>query len=176
MSTMNSSSIAVRPVVTRLPDIAGLGGAIAGFGGGVAMAVVAAIISKGMGGDIWLESKEIAAVVYGPMATAQPGFVFGPVVVGTLIHLLVATLLGALFGILSRRVLHLTSEFGMPLFTGLVYGMLIWMLAYFVVLPAIDSTLMETYAPSYLVQHIVYGLVTGLLYGWLRPLPYNTEQ
>jgi len=176
MRTMNSSSIAVRPVVTRLPDIAGLGGAIAGVGGGIAMAVVAAIISQGMGGDIWLESKQIAAVVYGPLAIAEPGFVFGPVVVGTLLHLIVSAVLGALFGIMSRRVLQLTSEFGMPLLTGLVYGMVIWMLAYFVVLPAIDSTLMQTYAPVYLVQHIVYGLVTGLIYGWLRPQPYDTGE
>jgi len=172
---MNSSSLVVRPAVTRLPDIAGLGGAIAGLGGGVAMAVVAAIISQGMGGDIWLESKQIAAVVYGPAAMAQPGFVPGPVVLGTLLHLLVSTLLGAFFGIMSRRVLRLTSEFGMPLVTGLVYGMMIWMVAYFLVLPAIDSALMETYAPIYLVQHIVYGLVTGLLYGWLRPQPYDVD-
>jgi len=172
---MNSSTIAVRPTVTRLPDITGLGGAVAGLGGGIAMAVVAAIISQGMGGDIWLESKQIAAAVYGTVATEQPGFVFGPVVVGTILHLIVSMFLGAIFGIMSRRVLRLTTEFGVPLFTGLVYGMLIWMVAYFLILPIIDPVLMETYAPTYLVQHIVYGLVTGLLYGWLRPQPYNTD-
>src|SRR5215510_9634623 len=85
---MSTSSPAVRPAVSPLPDIVGLGGAVAGLGGGLAMMVVGAIISVSLGGDIWLESKQIASVVFGPAAVAQPGFVAGPVIVGTLLHLL----------------------------------------------------------------------------------------
>jgi hypothetical protein len=170
---MSTSSPAVRPVVSPLPDIIGLGGALAGLGGGLAMAIVAAIISASLGGDIWLEAKQIAAVVYGSSVAAQPGFVAGPVLVGTLLHLIVSAALGALFGIVTRRVLHLTSEFGTPLLTGLIYGMLIWLVGYFVVLPLVNPLLLETYAPAFIVQHLVYGAVTGLIYTWLRPKPYN---
>jgi hypothetical protein len=158
-----------------LPDIVGLGGAVAGLGGGLAMSIAGAIISASLNGDIWLEAKQIAGVIYGPAAAAQPGFIAGPVIVGTLLHLIASAILGAIFGILTRRVFHLPSEFGTPLMAGLIYGLLIWMVAYFVVLPAFNPPLRETYAPAFIVQHLVYGAVTGLLYTWLRPLPYNVE-
>jgi hypothetical protein len=170
---MSTSSPAVRPAVSPLPDIIGLGGAVAGLGGGIAMAIIGAMISASLGGDIWLESKQIAAVVYGPAAIARSGFVAGPVIVGTLLHLIVSAALGAIFGILTRRVLRLTSEFGTLIMAGLIYGLLIWMIAYFLVLPFFNPTLRETYAPAFIVQHLVYGAVTGLLYTWLRPQPYD---
>jgi hypothetical protein len=81
--------------------------------------------------------------------------------------------LGALFGIVTRRILHLTSEFGTPLMAGLIYGMLIWLVGYFVVLPIVNPLLLETYAPAFIIQHLIYGAVTGLSYTWLRPKPYD---
>jgi hypothetical protein len=169
---MNTSASTTRPAASPLPDIVGLGGAIAGLGGGLAMAIVAALIARSLGQDIWLESKRIAIVVYGPVAVAAPGFALGPVFVGTLLHLVVSAALGALFGILTRRIFHLTSDFGTPLLAGLVYGMLVWLVAYFLVLPVVDPLVRDIYAPAFIVQHIVYGIVTGLLYTWLRPKPY----
>jgi hypothetical protein len=170
---MSTTSPSIRSAVSPLPDIVGLGGALAGLGGGLAMAIAGAVISVSLGGDIWLEAKQIAAVLYGPAVVAQPGFIAGPVIVGTLLHLLVSTVLGAIFGIMTRRVLHLTSDFGTPLMAGLIYGMLIWVLGYFVVLPLVNPLLLETYAPAFVIQHLIYGAVTGLLYTWLRPQPYD---
>lgn len=168
-----ASSDNIKPVTSQLPNIVGLGGAIAGLAGGLAMSIVAAIISLSLGNDIWLEAKQIAALVYGRAAVAQPGFIFGPVVVGTLLHFAMAALLGALFGIVTRRLLRLTSDFGTPVLAGLIYGMLIWLLSYFIILPLLNPVLLETYAPSFIIQHIIYGAVTGLFYMWLRPQPYN---
>jgi hypothetical protein len=159
-------------VTSPLPDIIGLGGAVAGLGGGLAMAVVAAIISLIIHADIWQEAKQIAAIVYGSAAVAGEGFVAGPVIVGTLIHLAMSALLGAVFGILTRRVFKLPSDFGAPILAGLIYGLVIWMLAYFIVLPILNPLLLQLYAPAFIIQHVVYGAVTGLLYVWLRPAPY----
>ena len=171
--TMSTAPSTLRPSVSPLPNIIGLGGAIAGLGGGLAMAIIGALASLSLGNDIWLESKQIAATVYGSAAVAQPGFVAGPVIVGTLLHFVMAALLGAIFGIVTRRVLHLTSDYGVPLLTGLIYGLLVWLVAYFVVLPVVNPLLREAYAPSFIIQHIVYGAVTGILYMWLRPEPYR---
>jgi hypothetical protein len=170
---ISSSSRAIRPAVSPLPDVIGLGGAVAGLCGGIAMAIVGALVSVSMGDDIWLESKQIAAVVYGASAIAQPGFVVGPVLVGTLIHLIVSALLGAIFGIIIRRLLHLTSDFGTPVLAGLIYGMFIWMLGFFVILPIVNPLLLQSYTPAFIIQHMVYGLVTGMVYTWLRPDPYR---
>jgi hypothetical protein len=170
---MSTSSHAVRSAVSPLPDVVGLGGAIAGLVGGLAMALVGAIISSSLGSDIWLEAKQIAAIVYGPAVAAQPGFAAGPVLVGTLLHLIASAVLGAIFGIITRRVLHLTSEFGTLLLAGMIYGMLIWLVGYFIVLPLLNPLLLETYAPAFIIQHMIYGAVTGLVYTWLRPLSYS---
>ena len=162
-----------RPLASRLPDVVGLAGTIAGLGGGLAMVITGAVVAAALGHDIWLEPKQIAALVYGPSATAQPGFAAGPVLVGTLIHFLVAGLLGAIFGIVSHRILHLTTDFGLPVYIGLIYGIWLWVVNYFVVLPVLGAGRMETYAASFLVQHLIYGTVTGLLYIWLCPEPYH---
>lgn len=167
--TPTTPAVATSP----LPDIIGLGGAVAGLAGGLAMAVVAALISFSIDGNIWLESKQIAAIVYGPAVAETPNFAPGPVIIGSFIHMLVAVLLGALYGILSRRVFKLPSDFGTPVLTGLIYGMVVWMVAYFVALPLVNPTLLETYAPAFIIQNIVYGVVTGLVYTVLRPHPYT---
>jgi len=173
-ASTSSPALNPRSSVSPLPDVIGLGGAIAGLAGGVAMAVVAALLSASMGQDIWHESKRIAAIVYGPAALTGPGFDLGPVLVGTLIHLLVSAILGALFGIVTRRLLHLTSDFGTPVMAGLVYGLLIWMVAYFVVLPVLNPALLDVYTPAFIIQHVTYGVVLGLVYMWLRPEPYHS--
>jgi len=157
-----------RSVAGGLPNIPGLGGAIAGLGGGLAMIVAAALVSAGMGHDVWREPREIAMTFFG--AAAQSGWV--PIAVGTIVHFIVAALFGAIFGIVSRRLLHLPSDYGAQVLSGLIYGMLLWMLAYFVVLPIVNPALLDTYAPSFIIQHLVYGVVTGLIYSELRPAPY----
>src|SRR5262245_50986885 len=109
---MSSSAPTTAAAVSPLPNFIGLGGALAGLAGGLAMVPVAALISFGQSQNIWLEAKEIAVVLLGPQAAAQPGFAALPILVGTLIHLAISMLLGALFGIVTRRIFHLTSEFG----------------------------------------------------------------
>jgi hypothetical protein len=172
-SPLNGSSPVIsRPPtpVTVLPDVPGLGGAIAGLVGGVAMMATAALLAGSLGRDVWLESRQIAAFFYGADAAASTST--GPVIVGTLIHLLMSALLGALFGIVSRRLLGLPSDYGTPVLVGMIYGLMIWMLAFFVILPALNPALLDTYQPSFIIQNLVYGMVTGLVYTKLRPAPY----
>lgn len=172
---MQTSSHPMQTHAMPLPDIKGLGGAIAGFVAGVAMAIIGALFALGSSNDIWLEAKQIAALVYGRSAVAEPGFVAGPVIVGTLIHFIVAIALGALFGILFRSVLRIPSTFGAPIVAGLIYSMLVWFLAYFIVLPILNPTLLDMYAPSFIFQHLAYGLVLGMVYMRLRSVPYRDD-
>jgi hypothetical protein len=170
---VNTTAPTLRRGTARLPNIVGLGGALAGLGGGLAMAIVGMFFALALGQDVWLEPKQIAAVVWRAAAVAHTGFEAAPVLAGTLIHFVTSAVVGALFGIVTRRWLHLPSDFGTPVLGGLVYGLLVWLVAYFVALPVIDPFLLDSYAPAFIIQHIVYGVVTGLLYAWLRPAPYN---
>ncbi len=146
---MGSVARPTRVVVSPLPDVIGLCGALAGLAGGLAMALVAALVSVTQRQDIWHEAKAIAIVVLGAQAAAQAGFAALPVLIGTLIHLIIAMLLGAIFGIVTRRWLQLPSDFGIPVVAGLAYGLLVWLVAYFVVLPVADPWLLDSYAPAF---------------------------
>ena len=174
---MNAISLSRRALfpprtVSLFADRLALGGALAGLGGGLAMTIVAALLTRALDQDLWLQPKVIAGLVLGSSATAQAGFVAAPVLVGLLIHLAVSVLLGILFAIGMRRIARLPSDYGVPEVAGLAYGLLIWLVAYFVLLPLLAPTLLGIYAPALLIQHIVYGTVAGLLYAVLRPQPY----
>ncbi len=156
-----------RMQATNLFDTPGMAGALAGLGGGLAMIVVAAMLSVALGYDMWREPREIAAPIFGLVAANDAT----AIAVGTLLHFLIAGLLGALFELALRR-LHLPTDFGVPAVSGLIYGMALWAGAYFMVLPVLNPALMDTYAPSFVIQNLVYGVVTGLLYGLLLPAPY----
>jgi hypothetical protein len=157
------------PVRTSpLPDIVGLGGAVAGIGGGIAMALVGALIALATGTDVWLAPKLIASAI-GGSANVSPGFELGPVALGSLLHLINSALLGALFGIVVRRIFKLPSSFGIPLVSGLIYGLAIWFVAYFMVLPILNPGLSAVYAPAFIIQNLTYGVVLGILYSYLRP-------
>src|SRR4051794_4363433 len=92
--------IAARRAAVTLPDMLGLAGALAGLGGGLAMALIGALLTQALDQDHWLQLKLIASLLLGPAVAAESGFVAGPIVLGALIHLLVAALLGALFELL----------------------------------------------------------------------------
>jgi len=172
---MTTNRRMTRPALAApLPGALGLGGALAGLAGGLAMIGVAALLAASKGYDIWFQLKAVASLALGPAALAQAGFVAGPVLAGLLIHLAVAALLGALFGVVTRRVLRLPSDFGVPAVTGLALGLLVWLAAYLAT-PALAPYLMAVAAPAFILQHIVYGLVTGLVYSVLRPQPYATS-
>ena len=175
---MSTSTRTAIPGTSPLPDIVGLGGAIAGLIGGLAMALVGAIISAWLGGDIWLEveadrryrlrhSRDGPARVRrrasaGWNAAAPDRFRSARRTFQHRHTPLAAADLGVRDATADRHDLS---------------GMLIWLVAYFLVLPILNPVLMLTYAPVFIVQHLVYGeSVTGLAYTWLRPQPYEVSR
>lgn len=153
-----------------LPNTPGMSGVVAGLGGGLAMIIVAAMLSVALGFDMWREPREIAAPIFGLVAANETM----AIVVGTLLHFLISALLGAVFEILTVKLLRLPTDYGVSAVSGLIYGLVLWAGAYFVVLPLVNPVLLGTYAPSFVIQNLVYGVVTGVLYGMLRPTPYAT--
>jgi hypothetical protein len=168
---MSNRELIQRPAVSPIPAVLELGGALAGLAGGLAMTISAALLAGLYGYDRWVQVKAIASLVLGSSATASAGFAAGPVLIGLLIQLVVAALLGALFESVTRRMFRLPSDYGMPALTGLVFGLLLWLAAYFAV-PALIPQLMVVAAPAFIILYIIYGMVTGLVHGVLRPQPY----
>mgnify|MGYP001034623723 CR=1 FL=1 len=143
-------------------------GALAGLIGGVMMAIIGAALAIAIGDDLWKAPKLISTFVVNPDVAATPGFLAGPVIIGSLIHLVLSALFGIGFGILTTRIWNMPLSYGAPMVLGFVYGLAIWLIAYFVVLPLVNPLVLEIYAPAFLIQNLTYGLSTGLVYGILR--------
>jgi uncharacterized membrane protein YagU involved in acid resistance len=87
----------------------------------------------------------------------------GPAV-GWLVHFLIGTLLGVLYAGLLRRRLP-----GGPLLSGLLFGILVFLVAQLVFMPLVGAGVfsggqLDLLAGS-LLGHLVYGGVTGWVYG-----------
>ncbi len=172
---LHSQSHPVRHRRWFLPDVLGLGGAVAGLFAALLMVLLSPLLSWLSGLSIWTPPKLIAATVYGPRVVATPDFALGPVLTGLGLHVATSIILGLGFGVIYHRLLHLTTAFGMPLLLGLCYGIGIFIGAYFVALPTIDPPLAEAVLAPFLAQNLVFGLCLGSLDGWLRPQPYHEQ-
>src|SRR3954451_21028910 len=105
MPTQFQSRMPAQRTVALLPDRIGLGGARAGLaGGGLAMTLIGALLTHALDQDRWLQLKVIASVVLGPAVAAQLGYEAGPIIIGALMQLGLAALLGVLFELLMRRI------------------------------------------------------------------------
>jgi hypothetical protein len=173
--TVNRSALGHSPA---LPNVIGLGGAVAGLLAGAVMVVLSPILSLLTGLSVWEPPKLIAATVLGERALSQPGFDLGPVLLGGVLHFVTSIILGIIFGVISHRVLHLTTDFGLPIYVGLCYGMLIFFVAYFVILPGVNPAIVQNSAGMgpLIAQNLVFGLVLGIFYTWVRPEPYTNTR
>lgn len=172
-------SAASKPTVagSRIPDIIGLGGAVAGFLAGVVMVLLSPILSWLNGISLWEPPRLIAATVYGGTVLNDTGFAVGPVLTGLVVHLITSIVLGIIFGIVLNRVLHLTTDFGLPIYVGICYGLIVFFVAYFLILPILNPTLRESYIPALIAQNVTFGICLGIFYTLVRPKPYtNTTE
>jgi hypothetical protein len=94
----------------------------------------------------------------------------GVVVFGALVLIALGAALGGVFG-LVYRLLRLTTDFGLAIYTGLGYGLLLFMLA-FIVLQAAASVS----AATLLVPLLIMTSGIGLFYTALCPTPYANPQ
>src|SRR6476620_5863357 len=135
----------MQPMARRweLPDVVGLGGAVAGFLAGTVMVILSPVLSLLSGISVWTPPKLIAATWFGPAVANTPDFDVGPVLVGTATHFAISIVLGLVFGIVFHRWLHLTTDFGTPILVGLCYGLLIFLLGYAFFLPVFNPTVRD---------------------------------
>lgn len=88
--------------------------------------------------------------------------------VGALSHLAASAVYGIVFA-LGWRLVPRTWRRGLPAWLGgVVYGLLLLLLAWAVILPAFDSPLREIPLLHFAVAHGVYGLALGWLAGRRR--------
>lgn len=110
------------------------------------------------GPGLWMPVKLIGGFVLGPRAINNVGaFDLTPILSGLVIHTVVSAGLGGLFGLLSASLPRVTLGL-----YGIVYALIIWFLALFLVLPIVDPLLVNNTNPAlFALSHIIYGAILG---------------
>lgn len=133
-------------------------GIVAGLIGGIAMGMVAMIRAAIVGTGFFTPMQLIAATFYGPDAL-QAGA--SSIIVGMCGHLFNSALFGLIFGLVVGRRWSITGA----LTLGLAWGVVIWLIMTWIVLPAVDNTMrqaVEDMSVWWFIYHLVFG--AGLLF------------
>lgn len=143
------------------------GAVIAGIVSGGTLTAMTTIMSALRGGDVWSGIKATAAPIFGDVATA-PGFHPVLVPLGLVLHLVVsigwALGFAALFSGLSKKATVLA---------GVLWGFVVWLGMYYVVLPFVGLASIRDAAPlaRVLAHHVLFGVSLAVAF-----LPFQRRQ
>ena len=131
-----------------------LSGLLAGAGMGVFLVVVGLIGGVGPGQTLGL---------FAPAGSGEP-------LTGGLMHLAVA----GLYGVGLALILHFLTRRGVDWrrygwLLGVVYGLVVWVVARFVLLPGLGIALADISPAQFVPAHLVYGAVLGYALGRHQP-------
>lgn len=140
------------------------GGVLAGIIAGAALAIYLVVMNSANGGDIWQPLKGAGLPVLGERAAA-PGFDANAVAIGVGIHMAISIFWGVLFSILFWGA----SKIG-TLTLGAAWGVVIWLVMYYLVLPlaGLAHIARSTPVDQALLEHVIFGVVLALVF-----LPYQ---
>jgi len=143
------------------------GGIVAGLVSGVFLSAMNTAMMLARRGDVWSGLKGAGMPFLGERA-AQPGFDAGAVLVGFLSHLAVSATWGLLFG-----VLFYGFSKGLTVVLGALWGIVVWLAMYYVVLPLVGLSAIARSVPvgSAIFFHVLFGLVVGIAF-----LPFQHER
>lgn len=131
-------------------------GALAGLIAGIVMAIVSMIVAASTGAGASMPLRGIAAALFGVDALVGSR---GILLVGLVIHLAFSVVAGLVFAGIVGNV-----RTGVAFGSGIVYGIIIWAVNTFGILPAINPTMSARSAMmpgSWFVFHLIYG---GMLF------------
>lgn len=148
-------------------DVSGviIGGGIAGILAGIVMAMAAMVYAAANGSGFWLPVRTIAATWYGANALVGGAAVL---IVGMVTHLGNSAFWGAIFAALPPRRKSVPAA----LVGGLVWGVVVWALMSFAVMPRLNPTMYaRTVAMEggwWYILHLIYGGMLVVTPGLMR--------
>jgi hypothetical protein len=151
--------------------IAITGGALSGILGGIALSLYMLLATIARGADPWLAFKFASVGFYGERALDR-GFSADTVFWGILAHFAIAAGWGLLFGLLVFG-----ASRGATVFAGVVWGFVVWIAMYHIVLPlaGLADITQGSSAAGAIIAHIIFGgsLAIGFL-PFQRPMGYSS--
>jgi hypothetical protein len=136
------------------------GGVAAGFIAGLVLSGLLIISMLIQDMDPWMAIKGTSAPFLGERAL-QPGFDAFSVALGAVLHLAISMLWGLGFGILFYGLSR-----GGTLVAGAVWGIVVWLVMYYAVLPLAGLSEMVAETPVWraVVAHVFFGLLLALAF------------
>ena len=141
-----------------------IGGLVAGRIGGVVMAMFMMFMNMAKGQEVWAGMK-FPALPFLHDRVMQPGFAFGPVLLGMMSHFAVSSCWGIPFG-----VLFFGATKPATVAWGGLWGIVVWLGMFYVILPIVGAGQTARMMPAgmALFEHLLFGIVVGLGF-----LPYQ---
>jgi hypothetical protein len=149
---MVKSPIEARRALTR--------GTIAGVTAGVVLTLMMTLMSAAGGKDVWYGIKGAAAPFFGQRAM-QPGFDLLPVLIGLVCHLVISAGWGALFALVIEGANRTVTAIA-----GVLWGFVVWIGMYYVVLPIVGLASMQNDAPvgRAIAFHLIFSVALTAAY------------
>lgn len=153
----------LKPTRMNARDAIG-GGISAGLVAGLVLWIVLMVLTAAQGGTVWSVMKGAAAPFIGTEA-GSPQFAWGPVLLGTLVHFAISAAWGAFFGVLAYGLTR-----GATVLAGIGWGLVVWLVMYYVVLPlaGLGAVVASSPVMMAILTHLIFGLALGLAF-----LPYQ---
>ncbi|MDQ4074766.1 MAG: DUF1440 domain-containing protein [Chloroflexota bacterium] len=126
---------------------AAVDGLLGGLGGGIVMGIYLLGVSLLMGESPLVMLARFAADTQGPTS-------------GALMHLAVSAVYGTLFGLIWSVIGRRWPD-KPTVVAGVVYGLLLWLMANTLLLPGSASSLQQIPSPHFAIAHLLYGLTLG---------------
>lgn len=135
-------------------------GGFAGIAAGVVLTLIMTAMSAAAGKDIWYGIKGAAAPFMRERAMS-PGFDLPAVILGLGCHLAVSAVWGILFAILFYGADRIVKIVG-----GVLWGIVVWIGMYYLVLPAVGLSSMQSDAPvtRAVMFHLFFSVIMTAAY------------
>jgi hypothetical protein len=134
------------------------GGIVAGFIAGAVLIALIAFVSVAESRDVWTTLKFAGTPLLGERA-ARPGFDGGAVLIGLLCHFAIAIGWAALFGLLVHGLRR-----DLTVLLGPLYGIVVWLVMYYAVLPIVGMAEVARAAPigQAMFEHMLFGFLIAI--------------
>ena len=136
------------------------GGVVAGLAAGLLLTLMMTAMSLARGTDVWFGIKGAAAPFLGARAMT-PGFDFGAVLLGLIVHLAISVAWTLPFSLL----VHGLGK-GATVLAGAVWGLVVWIGMFYVVLPLVGQGAMVRQSPvgRAIAYHVFFGVAAAVAF------------
>lgn len=138
---------------------AAIGGTVAGILGGTLITALVIVTGLARSADAMWRGLKLAGLPFMHDRALEPGFDLNAVIVGVATHFAVSIAWGLLFALAVYGIGK-----GATVLAGAVWGVVVWLVMFHIVLPAIGLGDMARAAPvrSAVFEHVLFGLTLGI--------------